>query len=398
MPGDGMKRSGRGWVRGFFASGQVLLFGALIVALGCDGNKPAESASPPPEPDAARAPVPDAATADAAEVSADLTEAAPVPQALDPPWTTLAPSWKEVKAQVSEQDIGRMSGQAWGDDVVVRGIVRTQCGSGAILQAIFQGKKGLQVTPPMPVRFFGLGTKKEVTYQEGTFMVTVNFSHDDDTRLAGSLQITFDEDGKEQKFIELKVDGTPIPMLLEPQLSGEGRLPEMHNCYPNGRFVARTADGRQARGFVHIGMSDDRRGVVAIPLLTPQTGLQIAAASRDRLTEKWHEDLSAETATAPRKVVIEAFHTPQLTSPEQAASGNLGTQQKVTVRRGNVEVFWDSKSKAPKVSMRLTDLDIPELIEGPLRGTKIQELVIEGVGVTQGKYPKPPPAEPLELE
>lgn len=382
-------RGGRGWVRGLFLSA------AIVAAVACDKrpDKPESNAQSQPDVGAQAA----ASTDARLDIDADATsgQAATPPQPFDPPWTELAPSWNEVASAVADQEIGKMSGEAWGTDAVVRGVVRSQCGSGALIQVVFEGEQGLRVSPAMPVRFIGLATGQPVTYREGNFEVTLNFERDDAERLAGSLKIAYEEHGQDKTFIDLVVDGKPMPMLLEPKLDGEGRLPEFHACHPSGRFYARTTDGRQASGYVYGARSEDGQRIVIVPLLTANTGLRVVAFSRDVLGEPWTVDLSKDVSDAPVQVGITAFYTPELTAPETARGPNIGNEQTVTVRRGSVEVGWAKRKKNPFVTLKLRDVQIPELIAGPLRGITFEEFVIEVEGYPHGIYPEPPVAEPL---
>lgn len=379
-----VEQSGRGFIRGLFLSGVILSFAA------CDKDKPAK-------PDVGKTVVDVGPPLDAA-VAEDLGAPdlpPPPPQEFAPPWAELSPSWTDLKKSLGDTQIGKISGEAWGEERPVRAVVRSHCGSGALFQAVFESDKGLQVTPAMPVRFIGVATKKAITYSEGPFEVTVNFSADTPERLAGSMKITYEEHGQQKTFIDLTVDGKPLPMLLEPKLSGEGRLPEFQSCHPSGRFMAKTKDGRQAAGFVFAAASSDAKGVILTPLLSAQTGLKIVAYSEEPLKDPWTVNLAKDIEGSPVQVAITAFYTPELTTPETAQGPNLGSEQKVTVRHGLAVVEWTTKNKRPQVKLRLTDLRIPELIEGPLRGTTFEEIVIEAEGVPQGVYPDPPPATPL---
>lgn len=390
MRARGVQCDGRGVIRGLFLFGVVATLG-----LACEREKPAPTA-PAADAGAKQVPQPPPASADAGAADAAKPLAVPAPPAaFAPPWTTLAPPWEELKKSLAGVEAGKMSGEAWGTDTVVRGIVRAQCGSGAMLQAVFESKDGFGVTPAMPLRFFGLQTGKAVTYTENNlFTVTVNFSEDTPERLAGSLRITYEEHGKDKTFIDLTVDAKPMPMLLEPRLQGKGNLPEFPACHPSGRFYAKTADGRTALGFLNATVSEDGAVVVMTPLLSPQTGIRVVAMSREGLREPWTLDLGRDAEGAPARMLVTAFYTPELTSPSTAEGGNIGTEQVVTVRQGQATIQY-ARGKRPEVKIRMEELRIPELLEGPLRGTTFSEFVIEAVGHPGDVYPGAPPAEPL---
>lgn len=385
-----VQRCGRGLVRGLFLSAMVAGLWA-----GCDkappAKKPDVSAAPA---DVGEAHVDAGSAAVAADAAPDLPP--PPPPEFTPPWTTLAPTLKELDKQLGDTQVGKMSGEAWGTDAAVAAIVRAQCGSGSLLQAVFRTAKGLRVSPAMPVRFFGLATKKPVTYKEGAFTVTANFSEDTPERLAGSLKIVYDEHGQEKTFIDMTVDGKPLPMLLEPRMDGKGTFPEFRACHPSGRFYAKTADGRVVQGLLNASLSSDGTGAVLTALFTDQTGLRIVAYSANPLDKPWTIDLSKDTEGSPVRLVVDAFYTPELTSPETALGGNIGSEKTATARQGLAELTWQRRSKRGTIGLRFKDLRIPELLDGPLRGTTFTELVIDAVGFPQDEYPDAPSAEPLE--
>ncbi len=386
MRGSRDGRGGRGWVRGLF------LF-TVLAACACDKTPPT-----PVAPDLGPKQTIDAGTrADAAgPADAQVDVAPPPPTPFSPPWNELAPTWDELSKTISDTVVGTMSGEAWGNDVPVHALVRSQCGGGSLLQAVFKSDKGLRVSPVMPVRFFGLPTSgKPVVYKEGGFTVTSTFTSDTPERVAGTFVVKYDEHGQEKTFIDLTVDARPLTMLYEPMLDGKDNVPQFQSCHPSGRFYARAEDGRVAQGFLYAGASADGNGIVLTPHLTDRTGLRIVLYSQRELSTPWTLDLSKANDSGPVRVVVDALYTPELTSPAEAAAQNIGSPQTVSVRTGSAEVVWTRKGKSPELSVRFTGLRIPELIEGPLRGTTFTELLIEATAVGEGVYPPSPPAEPL---
>ena len=383
MRGSRVEPAGRGRVRGLF------LFAAMAVGA-CD--KP----EPPPAPEV----VEDVGPKEVADTgsTADVPVEVVPPAEFDPPWTALAPPWSEVSATIASTSIGKVSGQAWGTDSPVHGIVRASCGNGTLLQVIYKTGAGLRVTPAMPVRFFGLPTSGEtVAYSEGGFDVKSTFTHDTPERLAGRFVVTYDEHGQEKTFMDLTVDGKPMTTLYEPRLDGEANVPEFQSCHPSGRFIAETADGRTAQGFMNGVLSPDGKGMAITALLSDRSGLRIVIYSDEALDEPWTMDLSKSTTGGPVRVVVEALYTPELTAPTEAKAQNLGTLQTTGVREGTVTMTWDRKGKKSDVVLRFTNLRVPELIGGPLRGATFTHFVIEAAGTPPDAYPDPPPAEPLTL-
>lgn len=385
--------AGRGMVRGLFA---FIVMPSIVMVAACD-----KSATEPVQNSTATQSTATQTVADkvdtTAEVEAEPAEApAPVPFAA--PWTSVSPSWKELSTQIADQVAGKMSGEAWGTDAKVVAVARVACGSGTLLQTVFETGKGLRVAPPMPVSFFSLATQKPVVYQDGGFEITVNFTEDTPERLAGSLKITYEEHGKTKTFIDMEVDAKPLPWLLEPRLDGDVNVPEFQQCHPSGRFYAKAADGRTTSGYLYAGASPDARSVVLSALFVENAGLRIVVMTGEPLKERWTADLSKDATGAPVRLLVETFHTPELTAVTEAQGGNVGREKKAGVRRGAVEVGWKEQGKSPEVELTFTDLELSELIDGPLRGTTLTELRIVAKAYPSNQYPAPPPAELLGPE
>ena len=378
----------RGIYRGFFAC-------VVMLCAACD-----KTSTPSKNVAAADAGSTDAGTADALGtddatapedgfVDAGVARA-PEPEPFDPPWTVANPPWAELKESIAGQDVGRLSGEIYGDDKVVRAVVRTQCGGGTMLQAVYQDERRLRVTPAMPLRFIDLATGKAVTYEENEFRVTVDFDEDRPDRLKGHLKIEYDDEGEGKSYVDLKVDAEPLDLPLEPRLEHDERVPEFHPCHPSGWFRARAADGREAEGMLNATLSPDGNAAVISVLLSPQTGLRIVVVRRKGAEGPVEIDLGDVDDTADLKIIPEAFFRPELTDASEALGGNLGAEETANLRRGNVVVAF-ADGKRPKVSLRFTELAIPMLLDGPLRGTTFDELKIEARAFPAETYPSLPP-------
>lgn len=383
---------GRGMVRGLFACA------ALVFATSaCDKSPDSKNATVDAAmTTAATATTPDGGVDVAVDVATELAE--PEPVEISPPWKSASPPWEELKKSIADKQVGTLSGEMFGEEKPIRAIVRSHCGGGAVLQAVWEAETGLQVTPGMPVQFFDLATQNLVSYNDGNFDVTLNFEEDSGERLAGTFRIGYSQRGEPKTFIDMQVDGEPLSMLLRPRMPGEGQFPEFHSCHPSGRFYVRLPDGRETSGLLNATASKNGKALVATVLLDEQTGLRFVVG---KIEEGWKGpaaiDLESPAADAPIRVLVESFHTPELTAASEAKAGNIGREKTSNVHRGTGTVTWSMQAGRPRVELEVTDLAIPVLLDGPLRGTTLSKVKIDAVAYRPGEYPTPPPTDPLRV-
>ena len=322
-------------------------------------------------------------------------EPAPVP--LAPPWRTGRRTLSEVATAFPAEPIGTLSGVLYGTDRPVRAIVRADCGAGTVLQAVYETPDGaLQVTPGMALRFLGLATKRPATYSEGDFEVKMAFDRDDAELLSGSLDITFHGRGKAEPYASLRVAGKPLTTMLEPRVDGAKELPGFEHCMPNGYMRVVEADGTEHLGLVHVTRLEKASGLSVRALLTESSGLRIVIGRRD-IAQPTAQPVALGLADARKLaagedtvVLVEAWHLAQLAPPAEATGVNLGTERTVQVREGSTTLTLTKPRGRWKLDLTLSDVSIPILIDGPLRGKKLETVQIAA-------WPSPPAMVPEEL-
>lgn len=376
------------------------LLALMCIAVGCDK---ADSTASPTQSDAGGGVAMDATSAKSDASSEpdqgvpDAAAKASPPLPLRLPWTT-APLAPEDVAKIATDatPIGKLSGEVYGKDSPVYKVLRHDCGAGTILQAVYQHEGKVQVTPGMPVRFFGLATGKPVRYGEGEFEVTVDFKEDAPQRLQGALSIGYVEEGRLKLYAHLEVDGAPTVGLVPPKLSGEGKLPSFPQCVSSGYI--RLKEKGQPEQFGYVNALDAPPGVASIrPMLSAQDGLRIhivpPPGAKGVKTEAPMELVKAkEKRTYPAVVLVDAWHLPELAAPAEANGGNVGREQTVGVTRGTIEFEISGKGSKQRVHALLRNVEIPELVEGRLRGRQLEELEIDAslFGPKGGTLPPAP--------
>ncbi len=392
LPPSNVGTPGRGFLRGFF----VLVL-ALWLCCSCDRKgpdvTPDASTEENSEPGATTGSVVDAGE------SADVGAAANTPAPIEAPWTRRPEALSALEEEVAGRDIGRLSGEIFGQDRVVRHVVRAQCGAGSVLQVIYDEDGALRVTPGMAVRFFGLQTGQPVTYTEGDFEITVDFDHDTPDRLAGHLRITYREDGVERVYADLNVDGRPSTMLRAPNLRGKGRMPLFEQCFPNGYFRAVEADGTEHRGLLHVTDVKERGAPLATLLFGVGTGVRVFVVP-PRPNRPFETDNALELAearapgTRPAAVLASAFHVPELTEPSDARAGNIAEEQSVHIHSGTAEFALRREGGTWHFTMAARDVEIPVLLDGPLHGKTFAVIEIDAYPTPPGEVPELSDAAP----
>lgn len=383
----------RGGLRGFFVVG---IAGAFLAG-SCDKSGASSDAppAPTPKPDAAQparvdAAVPESAGAsDTGSVTSPAVEEAPPALAL--PWQTPTPTLEDLALPATP--VGTLSGVIFGEDRPVRAVVRAACGAGTVLQAVYENPKGqLRVTPGMAVRFFGLPSKT-ASYEDGDFAVTASFAHDEPQRLQGTLDIRYGEEVASKTYARLQVDAAPVRMLMEPRLDGDGNVPRYDHCLANGFVRVQEADGKVHHGYANaIDVPANGASILRVPL-AENAGLQIVMARRDP-KKPIAEPLQLTFAEARKPAVgqeaaifVEAWWVPELAPPSEARGINTGTEKTVNVREGKAELRLTKIRGKWYLTLNLSEVSVPTLIDGPLHGKKLSMVQIAAWPVPVGDRP-----------
>jgi hypothetical protein len=300
---------------------------------------------------------------------------------------------------VSSEPVGTITGEVFGDGSPLYGLARNSCGDGTVLRPIFRRSAGrpLEVGPPIPLRFYGLATKRPVTYDEKAFRVTVDFDHDTAERLAGKLRITYREAGDEKVFVDLEHDGAPLPYVVPPKMTGDGNMATYSSCYPSGYYAITDSGGDVLhRGLVRIVELEG--AAYTQVLFGDDTALQILMASRD--PKKGIDPAQTVTLAEARRttgdvgLLVDVSHRPQLTSPAEAIGANLSTMQKSKVVDGKATIRIYREAGKRWVDATFEDLQLSSIIEGPLSGQRFATLRIFGRMVDAEARPTELPAPP----
>ncbi len=295
---------------------------------------------------------------------------------------TLAPEFSEIEKNLGEP-IGKISGGIYGSENDVYAILKTQCGEGSILQVIFKSGQKFQVSPPIPVLFMGLKTNKVVSYTEGRFKVSVNFSEDTPDKLKGNFRIDFvDDEGNKKVYINLRVDGRPRPYLIPSKMNGKGTLPAYDWCTPTAYVGIKRPEKDWVYGYAHIRnvnkfdlpkirvMLSDRDGIdlLLVPLkraqeIPPNTELDIATARKGKLN--------------PAILKVSTWHLDEISEPENATGGNLNKVAKALLLNGKATVAL-TKGAPWNTDISLKNFSISSLMMGPFQDEAFTEIRIFG--------------------
>lgn len=294
----------------------------------------------------------------------------------------LAPDFNDLKKEL-KTPIGKISGEIYGKDNDVYSVSKTQCGEGSVLQVVFKSGEDFQISPPIPVRFLGLATKKTVSYEEGRFKISVDFSEDSPDKLKGNFRIDFvDNDGNQKNYINLNVDGATKSYLLPVKMKGSGTLPKYEWCAPTAYVGVKQKDKDWIYGYAHITnvknanipkvrmMLSDRDGIdmLLIPLAR---GLEIPDGTKIDIAT------AREAGKNPAVLKIETWRLDEIAKPEAATGGNLQKLATALLLDGSAVVGL-KKGKPWNVDIQIKDFEISSLMVGPFQDEAFSEIRVFG--------------------
>ncbi len=307
----------------------------------------------------------------------------PGPLELSPPLRHIPRDFTALEEELeSAEPVGTIRGQIF-DDAELLGMVREECGEGAILQPIFRQKGELRVGTPIRLPLFHLATREPVQFEDRIFEIDSKFEEDSAERLAGRLAITYQSDDGPKTFIEFEVDTRPMRGLLEPRLDGEGKLPSYPRCTPTG-YARVEADERTSNFLVHT-MNVDEKGVPWVwVVLRDSTVLQLMVIppKPDTEIEGLESPLGVAAArdrdSRPAVVIGKFLHSKRIVPDAEATSENRVPPIEASLLDGSItELSLVKESGEWRLRMKLEQIMITEMLGSDLAGRTIDSLQID---------------------
>jgi hypothetical protein len=306
----------------------------------------------------------------------------------------------DLPRQTTAEPRGTISGEAFGENSPLYALVRNECGEGTVIRAIFRAdpEGELQVSPPIPLQFYGLQTGRPVTYDDNDFEVTVDVEIDTEKRFKGEVKVTFNRLGEENVYAHIVYDGPPVLEVVPPSLKGKGDLVHHPSCYPSGYVSLTEKDGTTQTGLVRIVDLEKRGAAYSRVMIGSDTSLQILVVSRDPKSgidpaqTVLLED--ARRTDGEVGVLFDVSYRPELTVPAEAIGANLGTLKKTKVIDGKATVrIWTEAGKTYFEGI-FENVAISSIFEGPITGRNFEKIHIYGRMVDPDERPTSLPEPP----
>ena len=311
----------------------------------------------------------------------------------------LAPDFSAFSEQLKEP-IGEISGDIFGEKNPLYAILKAQCGEGTILQAVYKSKNLFQISPPIPLRFLGLQTEKEVRYSEGDFDLVLNFSKDSPDKLKGSFQIQYRaRDGSVKNYISLKMDAKPFPFLFPTKMKGEGHLPEYDWCSPTAYVgIKRTPKDEMVFGYAHIQNTKNLDLPLIRVMLSDRDGMDlllIPLSRGEEIPKNTEIDVKKATKRGNTAAVlrIETWHLDEISPANEASGVNLKKPIKTSMLDGKAIVEL-KKGKPWQVDIQLLDAEVSPIMIGPFSEEHFSEIRIFGNLSPEGEMKSALPVAP----
>lgn len=317
------------------------------------------------------------------DASPDAAASEPARLELNPPLNAIPPEFSELEKELSKAEpVGTIQGKIF-EDAELLGVVREECGEGAIVQAIFRQKGKVRVSTPIRLPLFRLATREPVRFRDRIFRIESHFTEDSAERLKGKLTITYPAEKDQEVFIDLEVDAKPRRGLQAPRLDGKGSLPSYPRCTPTG-YARVEADGRDWNFLVH-ATNVDEKGVPWVWLaLEPSTILQlmVIAPKPNTAIEGLENPISVESAreksSRPAVVLGKFLHTSTIVPDAEATSENLVPPEEATLFDGTISALsLVQESGRWRLRMTLEKIMISEMLDGELAGRELEKVRID---------------------
>lgn len=314
---------------------------------------------------------------------------------------TLQPSLlaAETAAKLANISAGTMSSPVVGDNLVVRGLARVQCGDGLVYQVLYSRTaedREVFTMPPLSLHAFRLAPGVPMSYEDGRARVTVVAEEDSPKRFKGQIKVEIQRTADTwAPLMDARLDVTdPLPALpqlhYDTQKVPRGKL--MAECMASGHFKLVTRDGRTLSGLVagvdlegqgaaHVLIPLSERDLLRLTVLPPRPHTTYEKPVGGNL-----DDLETDGAL-PATVRLEAEHREELGDPKQYTSKNVGIPTTIRTRGGQIQLrlYPAPGQKPPKdaktpdtrrwvLDALITDTRVLSLMKGNLASMHIAEL------------------------
>lgn len=343
----------------------------------------------------------------------DVVESAPEPYHPKPPWTTSNALLSELATTWPEEPRGTLSGELFGKNLPVLGMVRTLCGFGTVFQVVYQDPvQGILTTSPVLVQAVTFPKGVGFSYKEGGFVISGEVTEDSDARFQGHFSVISLRTRK--PFWDVVYDGPVLDMLIPPVLpKGFPVSPTYAECYASGHFSVTTnaPTNNKAAGLLHArDARDDGSPVIRVPL-TPRDTLRIHIHN-----PRPDNPMSLKSASSVRnlrrsrsspRVLVDLIHIPE---DEDAAQEDIAgpsmkgllSAQTIPILEGTMWLetkLVDQDKKHPPawhVAVSLAGLVMPDDIDSPLASATLKTLSIDAFLISpQEPRPMMPPRREL---